>query len=104
MKKRLIYAVMMLVLLSFAFPYAVCAEEIKADARGAVLMDAGSGKVLFEQNAHERVYPASITKIMTTLIAMESLQSGKISLEDRVVISRSAAVWVEARYTWSPKR
>ena len=91
MRTRLLCAVMLLVILFISFPHAVCAEEIKVDAKGAVLMDAGSGTILFEQNAHEKMYPASVTKIMTTLIAMESLENGKISLDDRVVISRNAA-------------
>jgi D-alanyl-D-alanine carboxypeptidase (penicillin-binding protein 5/6) len=82
---------MLLAVLSFAFPYPVCADEISADARGAVLMDAGSGTVLFEQDAHEKLYPASVTKIMTALLVMESMESGKISLEDQVVISANAA-------------
>ena len=38
---------------------------------------------------------------MTTLIAMESLENGKIALDDRVVISRTQRAWEEARYTWS---
>lgn len=91
MKTRLLCTVMLLTILSFVFPYPVCAQEVSVDARGAVLMDAGSGTVLFEQDAHERLYPASVTKVMTTLLAMESLERGKISLEDQVVVSRNAA-------------
>jgi len=91
MRTRVLCIVMLLAVLSFAFPYPVCADEISADARGAVLMDAGSGTVLFEQDAHEKLYPASVTKIMTALLVMESMESGKISLEDQVVISANAA-------------
>jgi D-alanyl-D-alanine carboxypeptidase (penicillin-binding protein 5/6) len=91
MKSRVLCTVLLLALLSLVFPYQVCADEISVDARGAVLMDAGSGSVLFEQDAHERLYPASVTKIMTVLIAMECLENGQISLDDQVVISRNAA-------------
>ncbi|MGI6698110.1 MAG: D-alanyl-D-alanine carboxypeptidase [Clostridiales bacterium] len=91
MRTRLLCAVMLLLILLIASPYEVSAEEIKVDAKGAVLMDAGSGTILLEQNAHEKMYPASVTKIMTILIAMESLENGKIALDDRVVISRTAS-------------
>jgi D-alanyl-D-alanine carboxypeptidase (penicillin-binding protein 5/6) len=67
------------------------AQEIKVNADGAILLDAGSGKVLFEQDAHKRVFPASVTKVMTMLLAMEHLDAGKISLDDQVIISQSAS-------------
>jgi D-alanyl-D-alanine carboxypeptidase (penicillin-binding protein 5/6) len=92
MRTKILRTVLLLaILIVIALPYTVNAEEIKVDAKGAVLMDAGSGTLLFEQNAHEKVYPASITKVMTALLAMEELEKGKITLEDRVVISRNAA-------------
>jgi D-alanyl-D-alanine carboxypeptidase (penicillin-binding protein 5/6) len=92
MRTKVLRTVLLLaILIVIALPYTVNAEEMKVDAKGAVLMDAGSGTFLFEQNAHEKVYPASITKIMTALLAMEELEKGKISLEDKVVISRNAA-------------
>ncbi|MGI6703338.1 MAG: D-alanyl-D-alanine carboxypeptidase family protein [Clostridia bacterium] len=91
MRTRIFFTLMLLAILSFAVPYPACADEMSVDAQGAVLMDAGSGKLLFEQAAHEKLYPASVTKIMTTLLAMEALEGGRISLEDRVIISRNAA-------------
>ena len=57
----------------------------------AILIDQGSGRVLFEQNADEQVAPASITKIMTLLLVMEAVQSGHISLTDMVTTSEEAA-------------
>ena len=68
---------------------AVSAESIAAPS--AVLMDAGSGKVLFEKNAHEKRPCASITKVMTLLLVMEALDSGTIKLEDEVAASAHAA-------------
>ena len=60
MRTRLLCAVMLLLILLIASPYEVSAEEIKVDAKGAVLMDAGSGTILLEQNAHEKcILPAS---------------------------------------------
>jgi len=60
-------------------------------AKSAVLLDANSGKFLYEQNSHEQLPPASITKIMTMLLAMEAIERGQISLEDEVTISQRAA-------------
>ncbi len=63
--------------------------EIKAKA--AVVMDAATGKVIYALNADKKLPPASVTKIMTMLLAMEAVDSGKITLDDEVVISDNAA-------------
>ena len=60
-------------------------------AKGAVLIDASTGEVLFEQDSHTQLPPASVTKVMTMLLVMEAVQDGKIHLEDRVTISEHAA-------------
>ena len=60
-------------------------------AKGAVLIDADSGKVLFQQNAHEELPLASVTKVMTMLLVMDAVEEGKISLDDQVTISERAA-------------
>ena len=76
------------------------AEEVTAPA--AVLMDAGTGTVLFEKNPHEQRACASVTKVMTLLLVFEALDSGKISLADEVTASAHAAgmggsdIWLEA--------
>jgi len=78
---------------------ALALEEIKAVS--AVLMEANSRQVLFEKNANEQRSAASITKVMTLLLVMEEIDSGRISLEDRVVASEHAArmggsqIWLE---------
>ena len=61
------------------------------DARGAILIEAETGTVLFEQNADAAYPPASVTKIMTLLLVMEALESGKIALTDRISVSEYAA-------------
>ena len=61
------------------------------DARGAILMEAETGTVLYEQNADAAYSPASVTKIMTLLLVMEAIESGKISLTDKVSVSENAA-------------
>ena len=61
------------------------------DAVSAILMEADSGTVLYEQNADEALYPASVTKTMTMLLVLEAVDSGKISLDDMVSVSENAA-------------
>ena len=74
-------------------------EDISSPA--AVLMDAASGKILYEKNPHEQRPCASITKVMTLLLVMEALDSGKIRLDDIVTASAHAAsmggsdIWLE---------
>ncbi|WP_053957365.1 D-alanyl-D-alanine carboxypeptidase family protein [Inediibacterium massiliense] len=67
------------------------AEEFHVDAKSAILIDAGSGKVIYEKNSHDKLPPASVTKIMTMLLAMEAIDQGKISLKDQVTISERAS-------------
>ncbi|RIX53427.1 D-alanyl-D-alanine carboxypeptidase [Paenibacillus nanensis] len=67
------------------------AVDLAPSARSAILMDAESGTVIFEKNSHDRLPPASITKIMTLLLVMEALDEGKIKLTDQVQTSENAA-------------
>lgn len=90
---------------SFAVLVAVCislcsmvfsyAEEVNLPvdikAKAAVLMDVDSGKVLMKFNENERLYPASVTKIMPLLLFMEAIDEGRISLNDTVTVTASAA-------------
>lgn len=73
----------------FSFPV-LADEQIKVEAKSAILMEAVSGKILFEQNSHEKFAPASVTKIMTMLLAMEAVDSGKIKLSDKITASENA--------------
>ena len=69
------------------------AEQPDLDVAGksALLMDIATGKVLYAQNAHERLAPASVTKVMTMLLIMEAIDSGKIAMGDTVTTSETAA-------------
>lgn len=60
------------------------------DAKGFVLMDANSGIVIAQQNANERMAPASLTKLMTLYVTFQALQNNQIHLEDPVHISEQA--------------
>ncbi|GFZ30446.1 D-alanyl-D-alanine carboxypeptidase [Clostridium zeae] len=73
----------------FSFPV-LADEQIKVEAKSAILMEAVSGKILFEQNSHEKFAPASVTKVMTMLLAMEAVDSGKIKLNDKITASENA--------------
>ena len=67
------------------------AVDMKLAGKSALLMDVQTGTVLYESNAHEKLAPASVTKVMTMLLIMEAVDSGKISLEDTVTASETAA-------------
>ena len=62
-----------------------------AEPKSALLMDAATGTVLYENNAHEALAPASVTKVMTLLLIMEAIDSGRIGWEDTVTASETAA-------------
>ena len=64
--------------------------EIEIKARAAILQDSLSGKILYEKEPHMKIYPASMTKIMTSIIAFELLKNGEISLDEKFVISEKA--------------
>lgn len=57
----------------------------------AIVVDAASGEVLFQRNADQRRYPASITKVMTLYLVFEALEAGKVNLNDTLVVSPRAA-------------
>lgn len=65
-------------------------EDIKVDAKSALLMEPLTGKVIYEKNSHEKLPPASVTKIMTMLLTMEAVDSGKIKFTDKVTASENA--------------
>ena len=62
----------------------------KIDAKSAILIDYNSGKILHELEADMSIYPASMTKIMTSIIAFDLLKENKISLDDLFVVSENA--------------
>ena len=72
-------------------PLGAEAAALEVAGKSAVLMDVATGTVLHEQNAHEPLAPASVTKVMTMLLIMEAIDSGKISWTDTVTASEAAA-------------
>lgn len=60
------------------------------NSESAILIEASTGKILFEKEKDKKMAPASMTKIMTMLLAMEAIENGKLNLEDEVLISKRA--------------
>lgn len=75
------------------------------DAKSVILMEQSTGKILYENNANEKLPPASITKIMTMLLVCEALDDGRLKLSDIVTTSEHAAsmggsqIWLEPKET-----
>lgn len=91
--KKLICAALCLVMLSSPV-YAINTltdNDIEIFAPSAILMEKVTGEVIYEKNSHERLPPASVTKVMTMLLIVEAIERGDISLEDTVIASERAA-------------
>jgi len=87
--RRICAAVVTLIIIIGMVPIGASALEV--EAKSAFLMDVATGTVLFEQNAHEQLAPASVTKVMTLLLIMEAIDSGSIGWQDTVTASEAAA-------------
>ena len=76
-------------------------NSLNLESGGAVLIEQKTGQVLYEHNMHEQLRPASVTKVMSLLLIMEALDSGQISLTDKVPCTEDAAgmggsqIWLE---------
>ena len=67
------------------------ADAVAIAAPSAVLMEKETGRLIYEKNGHERLFPASVTKVMTMLLIVEDIESGKARLTDTVTASERAA-------------
>ncbi len=70
---------------------AMPAAAVDVEAPSAILMECATGEILMEKNAHEKLHPASVTKVMTLLLLAEALEVGQISWQDTVTTSAFAA-------------
>ena len=94
MKKSISFVITLIIILTQGcISIAMANDKVNVDvsSKSAVLMDAASGKVLYEKNCHEKLPPASVTKIMTLLLICEAIESGKIKESDDVQISEVAS-------------
>ena len=80
-------------------------NPLNLESESAILIEQTTGQVLYSHNVHEQLRPASVTKVMSILLIMESLANGKISLRDQVPCSENAAsmggsqIWLDTRET-----
>lgn len=78
-------------------------NDLKMESGGAILIEQHTGQVLYEHNMHEKLRPASVTKVMSILLIMEAVDSGKIALTDKVPCTEDAAamggsqIWLDVR-------
>ena len=91
MKKRWAAFLAAAVLAAVLFPARSWAVELPVEAQAALLMEKTTGQVLYAKNEHEQLEPASVTKVMTLLLAMEALDEGRIRYDDTVTVSAYAA-------------
>ncbi len=91
MKK--IMMVILLILFNFGFVFKVNAEDLKLaeNAKSAILIEASTGKILFEKNADEKLHPASMTKMMSMLLIIEAIENGVIKWDQIVTVSENAS-------------
>lgn len=89
MLKRRIISICLFVI--FMFNSVMAYGDVNITSKSAILMDYSTGKIIYSQNEHEKLSPASLTKIMTLLITMESLNNSRINMDDKVYISNHAA-------------
>lgn len=74
----------------WAPPRASALEEPEIQCKAALLVDAHTGAVVYAKNEHQELYPASLTKIMTCLLTLEAIDSGKLDMNQAVTASASA--------------
>ena len=95
MKKIILNIIVIILTLSYSGANA----QFNINARTAILQDYLSGKILYEKDADRIIFPASMTKIMTSIIAFDLLKSNEISLEDKFLVSENAWRLSEAGYS-----
>lgn len=89
MKKIILFLLMIYLFI----PLSIKAEDLSLanNAKSAVMLEVSTGEIIFEKNSHERLHPASMTKMMSLLIIMESIEKGIIKLDDMVTVSSNAS-------------
>ena len=88
-----------ILLISFFLIQAYNAHALNTSAKQAILMDVNSGQVLFKKNENEKISPASITKVMTSIIAFDLIKSGELKLNEKFLVSNKA--WRMAKQGYS---
>ena len=81
----------LLLLVLMLCPVSAAAVDLDIEARSALLMEKETGQILYTKNEHEKLEPASVTKVMTLLLTMEAIEKGAIAYDDVVTVSAYAA-------------
>ena len=89
--RRTVWFLVAVAMLVGLLPLCANAVELNVAGKSALLMDVATGTVLYESNAHAPLAPASVTKVMTMLLIMEAIDTGKIRWDDMVTASETAA-------------
>ena len=89
--KKTVWLLVVAALMIGRLPIRANAVDLNVAGKSALLMDVATGTILYEHNAHEALAPASVTKVMTMLLIMEAIDTGKIQWEDTVTASEAAA-------------
>ena len=82
-------------------------NPLKLDCGSAILIEQNTGKILYSYNMHEKLKPASVTKIMSILLIMEAIQQGKLTYDTKIPCSENAAsmggsqIWLDTTETLS---
>lgn len=88
--KKILYSLLFLAVF-LSFINCAKAEDVTPTSKSSILIEATTGDILYEKDMHKKYAPASMTKIMTMLLIMENIDSGKISYSDKVRISKNAS-------------
>ena len=91
--KKILFSLFVLIIPIVVYGAETVANEVELanSARSAILIEQSTGQILFEKNSHEKIPPASMTKMMSLLLIMESIDNGKIKLTDKVTVSKNAS-------------
>ena len=84
------YFKFLLILFTFLLLYQKVHSNIEIDAKYLILQDHFSGEILYEKDADVRIYPASMTKIMTTIVTFDLIKKGEASLDEKIIVSEKA--------------
>ena len=89
--KKIFSLIISFILILSSVHISVAADELDLTSKSAILMEASTGKIIYEHNPDEILRPASITKIMTLILIFDAIHDGRIKMDDTVTVSEHAA-------------
>lgn len=88
MKKGIVLLLAFLLLIP---GFAKADTDLAPNAKSAILLEASTGKIIYEKNSHEKLHPASMTKMMSMLLVLESIEKGALSWDEMITVSANAS-------------